>query len=81
LQVGNQVPTDFTTLEELWEWHLPLSAAENKFYGKYCCQHRMTINHAALLGNSSYRNCFHQKLFTICIEVNYIFKQVLAKSE
>lgn len=31
-QDGNLVPNDFKTLEELWEWHLPLIEAEKKFY-------------------------------------------------
>lgn len=33
-QDGNPVPTDFKTLEELWNWHLPLIEAERKFYGQ-----------------------------------------------
>lgn len=33
-QDGNQIPANFKTLEELWEWHKPLLKAENKFYGK-----------------------------------------------
>lgn len=31
-QDGNKVPTHFSTLEELWEWHRPLIEAEQKFY-------------------------------------------------
>lgn len=31
-QDGNPIPNNFKTLEELWEWHLPLIEAENKFY-------------------------------------------------
>ncbi|EPD99630.1 hypothetical protein [Capnocytophaga sp. oral taxon 336] len=30
-QKGNKVPKNFSTLEELWEWHRPLIEAENKF--------------------------------------------------
>jgi len=33
-QDGNQVPKNFKTLEELWEWHRPLIEAEKKFYGE-----------------------------------------------
>jgi hypothetical protein len=29
---GNQVPDNFRTLEEMWEWHRPLIEAEKKFY-------------------------------------------------
>lgn len=29
---GNQVPDNFRTLEEMWEWHRPLIEAEEKFY-------------------------------------------------
>lgn len=31
-QDGNQVPDNFKTLEELWEWHEPLIKAEEKFF-------------------------------------------------
>lgn len=31
-QDGNKVPDNFRTLEEMWEWHLPLIEAEEKFY-------------------------------------------------
>jgi hypothetical protein len=31
-QDGNQVPDNFRTLEEMWEWHRPLIEAEEKFY-------------------------------------------------
>lgn len=31
-QDGNQVPDNFNTLEEMWEWHRPLIEAEKKFY-------------------------------------------------
>lgn len=30
-QDGNLIPTNFRTLEELWEWHKPLIEAEEKF--------------------------------------------------
>lgn len=33
LQDGNKIPSDFKTLEELWEWHKPLIEAEKKFFG------------------------------------------------
>ena len=33
-QDGNQIPKDFKTLDELWEWHKPLIEAEKKFYGE-----------------------------------------------
>ncbi len=33
-QDGNPIPNNFKTLDELWQWHLPLIEAENKFYGK-----------------------------------------------
>lgn len=33
-QDGNQVPDNFTTLEQLWDWHKPLVEAENKFYSE-----------------------------------------------
>lgn len=33
-QDGNLIPNNFNTLEELWEWHLPLIEAEKRFYGK-----------------------------------------------
>ncbi|MFS4457369.1 hypothetical protein [Maribacter sp. 2304DJ31-5] len=33
-QDGNPVPTNFKTLEELWDWHKPLIEAEKKFYGE-----------------------------------------------
>ena len=32
-QDGNPVPNNFRTLEELWDWHLPLIEAEKRFYG------------------------------------------------
>ncbi|ODM52281.1 hypothetical protein BFF93_15355 [Elizabethkingia meningoseptica] len=31
-QEGNKIPDSFQTLEELWEWHLPLIKAEEEFY-------------------------------------------------
>lgn len=31
-QDGNKIREDFKTLEELWEWHLPLIEAEKRFY-------------------------------------------------
>lgn len=31
-QDGNRIPNDFSSLEELWEWHKPLVEVENKFY-------------------------------------------------
>lgn len=33
-QDGNQIPDNFTTLEQLWDWHRPLLEAENKFYSE-----------------------------------------------
>lgn len=32
-QDGNKIPQDFKTLEDLWNWHLPLIEAEKRFYG------------------------------------------------
>jgi len=31
-QDGNQIPNNFKSLEQLWEWHRPLIEAEDKFY-------------------------------------------------
>lgn len=33
-QDGNQVPDNFKSLEEMWEWHAPLIEAEKKFYAE-----------------------------------------------
>ena len=33
-QDGNLVPSDFRTLEEMWEWYKPLIEAEKKYYDK-----------------------------------------------
>jgi len=33
-QDGNQIPDNFTSLEQLWDWHKPLIEAEEKFYSK-----------------------------------------------
>ncbi len=30
-QDGNQIPDNFRSLEELWEWHEPLIEAEKNF--------------------------------------------------
>lgn len=32
-QDGNRIPTNFTSIEQLWDWHQPLIEAEKKFYG------------------------------------------------
>jgi len=34
-QEGNKVPDNFQTLEEMWEWHLPLLEAEEVFYNNH----------------------------------------------
>ncbi len=33
-QDGNQIPDNFTSLDQLWDWHKPLIDAENKFNTK-----------------------------------------------
>lgn len=33
-QEGNKIPDNFKSLEELWEWHLPLIEAEKQFYSE-----------------------------------------------
>ncbi|MGL2992942.1 hypothetical protein [Flavobacterium sp. TSSA_36] len=33
-QDGNQIPDNFTSLEQLWDWHRPLVEAEKKFYNE-----------------------------------------------
>lgn len=35
-QEGNKVPENFSTLEELWEWHRPLIEAEKNFMIEQC---------------------------------------------